>query len=391
MNFQGRKHNFDEKTWMRIEHLLPRLKYSVLPSQIIKWLENFEEKEIDSAIDLLSVFEYIPFNEFMFRIDGLLFEILKDIPKGQKILIFPYGKVGKSGTLVTYPLSHTNAYINRKDDILISHDIQFITDLHEYKTLIFIDDFIGSGQTFIEEYKKIQWIKNWKDNNQVEKTYLLSAIIMNDGAQKINFFDSSIKIKAEERFKIFQNGTSPLTAYKNILSLKSISLKYGRTLNHLNSLGYSDGQSMVAFFHGTPDNTLPIIWEHIKWNPIYPRDANTRMDYAREFKQNIAFYLGVFNKLGIDIFTGKSIFNKLNDRYKRKIENNTKYAHSIIALLFLKQKGYDNIIISQLLGLTREELKRVYLEARMKGLIDINYAISINGFNFLQDKKIKPN
>ena len=38
------KTNFDynENSVRQIEYLLPRLKYSVLPTKIVKWLENFD-------------------------------------------------------------------------------------------------------------------------------------------------------------------------------------------------------------------------------------------------------------------------------------------------------------------------------------------------------------
>ena len=180
------KYNLNERNLAKIEYLLPRLKYSVLPSNIIKWLENFDEDEVDLALDLLRVFEYIPFNEFMFRLDDLLFSILKEIPDNEKIIVFPYGKVGKSGTLVTYPLRNTTTFKRRGDDnILLTHDIEFVKNLSDYKHIIFIDDFIGSGDTFIEEYKKVKRIDNWIKNNEFKRFFLLSSIIMEDGKNKI--------------------------------------------------------------------------------------------------------------------------------------------------------------------------------------------------------------
>jgi hypothetical protein len=50
----------------------------------------------------------------MFRLNDLLNEIFKVILKGEKIIIFPYGKVGKSGALVTYPLKNTTAFKKKK-------------------------------------------------------------------------------------------------------------------------------------------------------------------------------------------------------------------------------------------------------------------------------------
>ena len=62
-----KKHTFsyNKNSLRQVENLLPRLKHSVLPSKIIRWLENFDEDEVGLAIDLLSVYEYIPFNELM--------------------------------------------------------------------------------------------------------------------------------------------------------------------------------------------------------------------------------------------------------------------------------------------------------------------------------------
>ena len=128
---------YSEKTVAKVEFLIPRLKHSVYPTKIIKWLENFDEEDIPSALDFLSVFEYIGFSEFMSRLNGLLKEILSTIPKKEKIIIFPYGKVGKSGTLVTYSLRNTTSFQKRQNDILITHDYTFIKDSAKYKHNIF--------------------------------------------------------------------------------------------------------------------------------------------------------------------------------------------------------------------------------------------------------------
>ena len=71
---------FNKKNIRQVELLLPKLKYSVLPTEIINWLENFENDDIPHALDILKVFEYIPFNEFMSRINSLLKEVYKKIP-----------------------------------------------------------------------------------------------------------------------------------------------------------------------------------------------------------------------------------------------------------------------------------------------------------------------
>ena len=43
------KYDYSEIGVRKIEFLIPRLKYSVYPTKLIQWLENFEEKDIESA------------------------------------------------------------------------------------------------------------------------------------------------------------------------------------------------------------------------------------------------------------------------------------------------------------------------------------------------------
>jgi len=44
----------NKKNLQKIEWLLPRLKYSVLPLKIIEWLENFDNKDRDNALDFIT-------------------------------------------------------------------------------------------------------------------------------------------------------------------------------------------------------------------------------------------------------------------------------------------------------------------------------------------------
>src|SRR5690606_9568478 len=108
-----------------------------------------------------------------------------------------YGKVGKSGTLVTYPLSHTNTYKKREkeakaklskdkkyDHNIITNDLKNIPNPNDFQHIIFLDDFIGSGKTFfkaIEEKETREWLNTYKLKNY----FLLSSIIMEEGEKYI--------------------------------------------------------------------------------------------------------------------------------------------------------------------------------------------------------------
>lgn len=378
-------YTYSEKTVAKVEFLIPRLKHSVYPTKIIKWLENFDEEDIPSALDFLSIFEYIGFSEFMSRLNGLLKELLSQIPKGEQIIIFPYGKVGKSGTLVTYPLKNTNSFQKRKNDILLTHDFKFIKDSANYKHIIFLDDFIGSGNTFCDEFIDSE-IGKWLDENKIYSRFILCAIIMSEGRKTIKKSHPDIKIIADEREKLFDNKYSPFNAF-NSLTYDRIKLfieKYGKVMKLTNiknePLGYDNTESCIAFFHGTPNNTFPIIWDNRGWTPLYPRSSETRMSEAKELKKDITYYINIAKKLNIDIVKGISI---LNDKQKSQKIDHAELSEqnpTLITLLYLINKEYENIFICQILGLTREEIRDAYDVLIRKDLIMNDYkSITLEG------------
>ncbi|MDN3692178.1 hypothetical protein QWZ06_07835 [Chryseobacterium tructae] len=390
----GGNFEFNRENVRQVELLLPKLKYSVLPTDIIKWLENFEDKDIPHALDILKVFEYIPFNEFMNRINSLLRKIYEMIPIGERAIIFPYGKVGKSGTLVTYPLRHTNSYKKRgykavtsglfprkskQDYDIITHDLKNISNPDDFQHIIFLDDFIGSGNTFlkaIEEKETEEWLKV----NKLKKYFLLSSIIMEEGEQKIlKDFPFDLIIKSEKRYKAFHPKNSIFNLFKNNQEISKLIKTYGNEI-YVNynpptktPLGYDDSESLISFFHGTPNNTFPIIWGDNKWYPLFPRKAERRISDASKFKRTIKYYLLLCEKLGIDIIEGKKKIDGFTDHRKDETIIRKEQNHAVVALLYLKNRGLENIFICQLLGLTLDELHDVYIEAKNKGLIGIGY------------------
>ncbi|WP_210149569.1 phosphoribosyltransferase-like protein [Chryseobacterium scophthalmum] len=404
-----KRHEFkyEENSVRQVEMLLPKLKFSVRPTAIVQWLENFEEKDARHALDLLRIFEYIPFNEFMLRIDYLLKEIFKKIPKNERAIIYPYGKVGKSGTLVTYPLRNTTAYKKRqaiarkekyitKDEEynLISHDFKMIKNPHDFKHVIFLDDFIGSGKTFIREYKNID-LQKWIKDNSINSIFLLSSIIMDEGKNEILKIENKVQIYSETRYKLFSPIFSPLHLFKNKNHIKRITEYYGNKIKVVRPpkpylpLGYDNSEALVAFFHGTPNNTLPLIWGDSDWKPLFPRKSEVRMSESKEFKKEIAYYLSICDKLGIDIINGSSFISKQPDTRNVDYQKLNEQNHAVIALIYLKSLGFENIFICQMLGLTREELRMIYLEALNKGLVQKrSYELTSEALSILENFKI---
>lgn len=384
-------HDFEitNRKLREIEVLLPRLKHSVEPTKVIKWLENFDKHEVDSMIDLLSVFEYISYNEFLARLDDLLTELLLKIPdREDEILIYPFGKFGKSGIFVTYPIAKTKAYQKRQHYIEISNDFKNL-NFSNIKHIIFLDDFVGTGNSFIDFYNENLELQNFVSDNNIDSLYILACICMQEAEATIKSQLPSIEIIADFRNKILVRADTPLQIYKyrDFTKIKSIVKKYGSKFNYSFDkkkviYGYGESQSFISFFHSTPNNSLSIIWNDRDWTPLYARTAITKMSEAREFKKEVSFYINICNKLGINITETLSHFGKYFVISQEEI-NNTKQDHSIVLLLFLKNLKYEDILICHILGLSKNELKIVYQEAKEYGLIDFSNKITVEGTNFI--------
>lgn len=391
-----------EKT-RKIELLLPRLKYSVYPTNIVQWLENFEVNEVEHMIDLLRIYEYIPFNEFMFRLNSLLGSIYKEFPNIEdRFLIYPFGKVGKSGTLVTYPLRNTKAYRQRESQIkkklklsknvdynIISHDYEKIRITDRVKYIVFLDDFVGSGDTFVKEFGKLD-IQLWLKKMKISKVFLLASIIMESAVELINRKFPEVEIIAEKRKKILPTITAAKFLFSNTNKVEDIILKYGNSIpikappNQYTPLGYGNSESLISFFHGTPNNTLPIFWGDSKWTPLFPRRSETKMEQAKMIKKNIKYYLSLFDKIGHDLLEGKVKVDNIHDGRTEEFKLKNQQNHSVITLIYLMNLGLDNLIICQILGLTREELFIVYKECRIKDLISANFDLTVKAKEILQ-------
>ena len=66
---------------------------------------------------------------------------------------------------------------------------------------------------------------------------------------------------------------------------------------------------------------------------------------------------------------------------------NTKQDHSVVLLLFLKSYGYEDFIIAHILGLSKQELNVIYLEAKQCDVIDSEFTITSKGHQFLRRLK----
>lgn len=386
-----------DKIVKQIEYVLPKLKYSVYIQQVKSWLENFEEDEVDYALDFLFYLEYIPFSELQLRLNQQLASLDKHFGNNKNFLLVPFADYPKSNDIVMYLITKCPVYKKIEKE----NRIEITVDIENYKikkdiVLVYIDDFIGTGKSFNKWFKKnkISDLFNIQPRPHDEQA-LVAAIIMEDGYQFMTHSYPEVNIFAETRFKIFSTINSPFNLSENRIEMRKLCLKYGYTIKtgfqlpnntFYDPLGFGKSEALVAFDYGTPNNSLSIIWGDSNWKPIFPRSGESRMKKASEIKSEAAFYLGLINKLDLDF--NEDITMNIDSE---DIELSARDDHSILVYLILLDKLYSNIQICQVLGVTVSELDKIILKTHKKRLVTRTGKITRKGIKFLTQLKREKN
>lgn len=286
---------------------------------VYKWLDNFEDDEIELAVSVFEKLEYyresdllnILSNQFE---NNLLPEVSKMGSMNVNIRFIPLGRPGKSGYVVEYmmknllknysPKSISQTFFHGKPDEI---DAATLTDKD---VLIFLDDIIGSGDTF-DSAVSLNKKKFKKDGSFIEvpnedtighlvkenssyQIAILSCFIMDKGQKHLKDQYPYIFLYGETRVHAFQKSISPFGGYLRMKQIREFCYKYGDKLAPQRGLGYSNCQALLLFDHAVPNNTLPIVWAdkyeengiEKYWIPLIPRDKRKRQEMAYQSRMD---------------------------------------------------------------------------------------------------------
>ena len=140
------------------------------------------------------------------------------------------------------------------DKFVYLKDLESWQSNENKRIIIFIDDFIGSGQTVSGVWTALQ---NWYNE---EHQYYVGVIIGYERIMKQIEDETPFKvihaIKLAENTRVFHNYNSVFSK-----SEKAILKKYCKIADKRPEFryGYKNSQSLIAFYDNTPNNTIPIL------------------------------------------------------------------------------------------------------------------------------------
>lgn len=255
------------------------------------WLNNFKDSERDYALSILSSFFF--FNEKMcddllkYSFENIFIEDANNASLWEDLKNFGYFTTidkDHNGTASGYIYLRKTKHVLgiSQTRILVKQDVIEKLQAKQIKYLIFVDDFLGSGEQFIEawEYKdpskghNISYADLLKDNADV-KVFFLPGLACRKGMKKITDEYEYISIFAgnilDEKYNIFHKDTHliPESQKQNI---SDVVMEASNRAGIINWKGWGDLGLTIAFHHNIPDGSLPLLWwSHNNWQPLMER------------------------------------------------------------------------------------------------------------------------
>ena len=135
-----------------LDILTTRLKKVVSQLDILKWLHNFPKSEHKFALDILQNLTVYTTDDIENILNDSFNDLLNKIPSTNQIIVIPLGKFGKSGSMISYFFQKTNASKNKR--IHLKSSLDNIESLNNPYYLVIIDDFIGTGSSFVSFFNE---------------------------------------------------------------------------------------------------------------------------------------------------------------------------------------------------------------------------------------------
>ncbi|EGO9008663.1 TPA: hypothetical protein OMH09_002446 [Enterococcus faecalis] len=160
--------------------------------------------------------------------------------------------------------------------------------IRKVETIVFIDDFSGSGNTIIAYFKKL--LPFLKD----KKIVIYCIHIMEDAEKNILRFveenkgSNAIYLKYSCKSKKILNSSPELRKVIRDFEKNDLSSSF--------PLGYDESEALVTFYRNSPNNTISSYWNHFEgyWSALFPR-KQAEFDFLSHQKdlKNIKYNLSI--------------------------------------------------------------------------------------------------
>ena len=235
------------------------------------WLSQIPDEYKELSLILIQNLEYYPqklTNKVLIELHNKLKE-LPNISDDNTIYAYIKSKDGKTNSSDEYWTMY-KLFNNLNREICYENiNAIEICQWRYVKNIVFIDDFSGTGQSFIKELQKSE--KRYVGKN----IYFITICIMEDAIQKIKDYSQNKNINILSIYYYMQKKTFTRDLFKDNVNAKNLLLMltaYLKIPKQESPLGFNESESLVDFHNNTPNNTLPVIrYDTKEYTSLFPR------------------------------------------------------------------------------------------------------------------------
>lgn len=274
-------------------------KMNYFSSNLPRYLENLSPEMKDIILLLINYFDYYSHqlvNTYLKDLHNRTMEH-ENIDIGNSVFCVLKSQRGTINSSYEYLIEyrHLNG-IGKYSIVPELNDIATKEYWGYIDNIILIDDFCGSGKTFVDYIEK-------NKNILIGKHIVYIVIhIMDAAVSKIEAYakknEISIEIVYEHKQSAAFSSSDELGMKRECFKEESLKMDF---YNENDIFGFSKSESLVSFYNDTPNNTLGVFWKNTsKNNALFPRNNERKpawmrfksdkkqrneSDYAREKKK----------------------------------------------------------------------------------------------------------
>ena len=202
--------------------------------------------------------------------------------KATNILLSYLGQSGKSGSSCQYYYRQANK-IHSGCALSPRQLLETLSKSDSPQLIVFPDDILGSGQTCIEMFNDFRDKMSQSKIDARRHTFYLAAVVATEEGQKSvekaagDVLTVRVWKQLGEGDRAFSTEAKIFDSEEQFIQARELVEEIGKELEPKHPFGWRDGQLLVAFEHGCPNNTLPIFYKRGRtyrgkeWRPLFPR------------------------------------------------------------------------------------------------------------------------
>ena len=244
----------------------------VSKSAIEKWLQQFDEADRDLAARTLDAVDYVTHAQIEASFQALLgrlpgWNVDPNRRSGRWRFVAYSRAAGESGDAMLQKFrSAAGLGSNRYNDLFIAKSELLMSDLGPEDTVVFVDDFAGTGKQVCDGWNDIMRELLPREPN----SYLMLVACSAQAKSRIEV-DTDLKVATRtllvESDNIFASECRYFASHD-----RERLLQYCKRANRKEPRGFGECGFVFVLAHKTPNNSLPILHaKNQRWAGLFPR------------------------------------------------------------------------------------------------------------------------